>query len=246
VKEALEYLFGRLKDKRPVTHKVDEQEYEVKADGTLGEPVRKLEPQWTKPAFLVATLSGLAELVKAHVDEFPTAVALYVRNYLTVELVDLKADDFGSRHVYARASHEEGAAFKFNQFLEAEDFLISFRRSFLYNDEAVKVQQLCSNLSSGMTVNLADDGASQALEVKASTTSSAKVTIPAEGISLIPWRTFRDAAQVESKFLLRFKGVKDGLPQIALFEIDQTWKLDAMNSIADWLKAHTKDVTVIA
>ena len=246
--EVLEYLFDRLKSDTPVTHKVGEQAYAVRVDGTLGDPVRGLAPQWTKPAFAVSTLSGLAELVKAKVDEFPETVALHVVDHLSVELVSLKADEFGRRHVYAKATHVEGASFKFNTYLEAEDFLIAFRRSFLFNEEAVKVQQLCSSLQSGMQVNVADDGLSQQLEVKTGTVSKAQVFLPADGISLIPWRTFRDAAPVDSKFLLRFKTVKESLPQIALYEIDQMWKIDTVKSIAHWLRGHThtKDIAVIA
>jgi hypothetical protein len=191
-------------------------------------------------------LSGLADLVKAKVDEFPGDVCLHVADHLKVELVSTKADEFAHRHVYARATHIEGTSFQFNKFLDAEEFLIAFRRSFLFNDDAIKVQQLCSQLESGMTVTLADDGMSQALEVKQGTLSRAQITLPAEGIPLIPWRTFRDAAPVVSKFLLRFRGVKDGLPMIALYEIDQVGKLECVQSIAHWLKEHVKNIPVVA
>lgn len=241
-----EYLFGRLKDKTPVTVEVVGQPYAVQANGTLGLPVRALAPQWDKPVFQVQTLSGLADLVRVKVDDFPEKVCLHVIDHLNVELVSLLADEFGRRHVYAKAAHIEGAAFKFNQFQEAEDFLVSFRHSFLFNEEAVKVQQLCSSLQSGMQVNLADDGMSQQVEAKAGTLSRAAIKLPADGVSLIPWRTFRDAAPVASKFLLRFKGVKDGLPLAALYEIDQVWKLDCVHAIAHYLKQHVKDVAVIA
>ncbi|MDE2104125.1 MAG: hypothetical protein KGL39_43205 [Patescibacteria group bacterium] len=244
--QVLQYLFDRLKAERPVTQKVGEQEYAVRSDGTLGEPVRDLAPQFVKPVFRVGTLSGLAELVKVKLDEFPSEVALHVVDHLTVQLVSTRADEFGRRHVFAEAKHVEGTPFKFNQFIEAEDFLISFRRCFLFNEDAVKVQTVCSKLESGVTVKLADDGVSQALELKAGTVSGAQITIPAEGISLIPWRTFRDAAPADSKFLLRFKTVKDSLPMIALYEIDQKWQLDTIQSIASWLVNHTKDVPVVA
>jgi hypothetical protein len=246
IQEALEYLAKIQTPKNPVIVKVGEQDYAVKADGTLDGPVRGLAPQWVKPAFQVSTLSGLAQLVKAKVDDFGENVALHVVDHLTVRLVSTRADEFGRRHIYAEAKHVEGALFEFNQFQEAEEFLIAFRRSFLYNDEAIKVQQLCSNLEGGMTINLADDGVSQQLEVKSGTISKAAIKLPAEGISLIPWRTFRDAAPVDSKFLLRLRGVKDGLPLIALYEIDQKWQLDSINSIAKWLKEHIEGIAVIA
>jgi hypothetical protein len=42
------------------------------------------------------------------------------------------------------------------------------------------------------------------------------------------------------------KGIKDSLPQVALYDIDQKWKLDTANSVADWLRAKLPDATVIA
>ena len=84
------------------------------------------------------------------------------------------------------------------------------------------------------------------MEVKDGTVTRSGVTIPAEGIELIPWRSFRDAAPVTSKFLLRLRGVKDGLPALALFEIDQKWKLDTIHSIGDWLRKNVKGAKVIA
>lgn len=252
LKAALEYLFGRLKAERPVlvAHPENGQVYAVEADGTLGDPVRELAPQWTMPTFQVATLSGLVELHKANVDDFHSdgepRCALHVADYRNVKLISLEADEFGRRHVFAHAVHAAETPFKFGEYHQAEKFLIDFRCSFLFNDEAVKVVNLVSNLESGMSVNVADDGVSQSLEVKAGTTSKAGIKIPAEGISLIPWRTFRDAAPVESKFLLRLKGVKDGLPMVALYDIDQKWQLDTVGSIAKYLQKHVPDATIIA
>lgn len=246
MKEVFEYLFGRLKDKTPITVDVAGQPYAVQANGTIGVPIRKLKPQFEKPTFNVGTLTALADLVNAKVDNFSEKVGLHVVDHLHVRLVALEADDFGDRHVYAQATHEEETRFTFNEYLESEKFLIDFRTSFFFNDEAVKVQTVVSTLESGQTITTADDGLSQSIEMKAGTLSKSNIVIPAEGIALIPWRTFRDAAPVESKFLLRLKGVKDGLPKVALFDIDQKWKLDTVASIAAWLRVHAGDVPVIA
>jgi hypothetical protein len=72
------------------------------------------------------------------------------------------------------------------------------------------------------------------------------VTLPADGVPLIPWRTFREAPPVESRFLLRLQSVKDAAPNAALFEIDQKWKLDTVESIAGWLSAAVPEARVIA
>ena len=92
---------------------------------------------------------------------------------------------------------------------------------------------------------VADDGVSQEITLKSGTVTRAGITLPADGVRLIPWRTFREAKPVESKFLLRMKGVKDDLPQIALFEIDAKWRLDTVDAIADYLKAELPTATII-
>jgi hypothetical protein len=231
------YIFGRLKDVRPVTVDLAGQVYAVRGDGTLGDPVRALAPQWEKPVLNVSTLGALAAAVKWRVDDFePDMTVLHVTDYDMVELVSIKADEFGKRHIYARAHYTKETPFVFNQFWPVEKFLIDFRASFDFNDEAVKVATVVSNLESGQAVTVADDGLSQAIEIKSGTITKTPVVLPADGIPLIAWRTFREAAPVVSKFLLRLKGMKDALPQVALYEIDQKWKLETAQSVARWLE----------
>jgi hypothetical protein len=188
----------------------------------------------------------LADLFVQKVDEFPAEVAFHIVDPLKVELVSLRADEYGQRHVYARATHQLECPFDFGAYLPAEQFLIDFRTSFLLTDDAVKVQRVVSSLESGQSISVADDGLSQALEIKVGTVTKTPVELPAEGIPLIPWRTFRDASPVESKFLLRLKSVKDSAPQAALFDIDQKWRLDTVNSIAHWLEKEVPAARIIA
>ena len=249
--EFLQYLFGRLKDKAPVTHMVGGQPYAVRSDGTLGAPVLELLPQFEAPVFPVSTLSALVDLWKQDVDNFRDdegGVAFHVVDFRTVRIVSKCSDEYGRRHVYAFAKHEGDVPFEFGKYLEVEKFLIDFQASFFYTDEAIKVRTVVSSVQSGKTISTADDGLSQQLEIRGGTVTNAKVVIPADGIELVPWRTFRDAAPVASKFLLRLKEgkAKDDPPNAALFEIDQKWKLDTVNSIAHYLRSHAPDAPVIA
>jgi hypothetical protein len=214
VKDFLEYLFERLKDKRPVTHTVKGQEYAVKQNGEIGAAIRELEPQWNKPTLVVSTLQGLVDAYAAKIDGLdPEKVAIRIVSHLQVQVVDKVADEFGRRHVYIAAGHLPDTKFVFGQWYEPEDFLIAFRSSFFFNEEAV---------------------------------TRSSIELPADGISLIPWRTFRDANPVVSRFLLRMRGVKDGLPKIALFEIDAKWQLDTVASLRSWIENDIPGVTVIA
>lgn len=244
--EFLQYLFGRLKQEKPVTVKVGDEHYAVRMDGTLGDPVRALAPQWDKPTLRVGTLSALAAAVRAKIDGFPDDVALHVANEITVQLVSTKADEYGRRHLYISAVHAQETPFTFNSYMTAEAFQIGFRTSFFLTDDAMKVLTVVSNLEAGQTISTADDGLSQSIEIKAGTSSKTAVVLPKEGIPLVPWRTFRDANPVESKFLLRLKQVKDAPPMVALFEIDQKWKLDTIQSIAAWLDKQQLGIAIIA
>lgn len=250
VTSALEYLFGRLKAERPVTVNVSGQDYAVRSDGTVGDPIRELRPIPTieNPTVEVKTLSGLVAAVNAGIDKLdPAAVAFRVADIYTVEVVSLVADEFGRRHVWARATHKPETKFVFNDYYkDPESFIIAFRSAFYFNEEATKVQQVCSTVGAGDAVLVLDDGISQEITVKAGTVTRSTVQLPADGIALIPWRTFRDASPVESKFLLRMKGVKDALPHIALFEIDAKWQVDTMQSIASYLKAQLPAANIIA
>jgi hypothetical protein len=246
IKEALEFLAGIQTPKNPQVVLVHDQPFIVNQNGTLGEAVRPVDVSWPKQGLVVGTLSGLVDAYKAKVGDLGDKVALHIQSHLQVSLVNVNLDAYGKRREYARAVHAEDTAFEFGKFYEPEKFIIAFRAGFYFNEEAVKVQQLCSTIASGSAVAVNDDGISQEVIVKSGTLTEAGITLPADGIPLIPWRTFRDANPVESRFLLRMRGVKDGLPLIAIFEIDARWKLDHVASIRSYLHGELPDATIIA
>lgn len=247
IKEALDFLSKLQTPKNPLTVEVHGQPFAVRPDGTIGEAVQPVDTSFDTPSLNVSTLSGLVDAHKAKVGELGERVALHIESHLCVKLLNLDLDRYGDRRLYAVARHEPDTAFEFNVFHEPEKFLISFRSGFYFNEEAVKVQQLCSTVASGNAVAVNDDGISQEVVVKSGTLTKAGIVLPADGVPLIPWRTFRDANPVESRFLLRMKGGKDGvLPRIALFEIDARWKLDTVNSIRSYLTGALPGVVIIA
>lgn len=244
--EFLQDILKKLKDRRPVTVMVGDQPYAVTSAGTLGDPIRDLAPQFTKPILSLRTVSGLVAAYLAGVDDLPAKdVAFVIISPTEVALKTLKADDFGQRHIFAHAQHQEDSGFIFGKYYQPEDFLIAFRAGFMFNEMAVKVQQLCSSLTAESGVTVADDGMCQMTTIKQGGVERNAIELPPE-IPLIPWRTFREVAPVESKFLLRMKAVKDSLPQIAIFEIDGKWKLDTVESIRSYIAKSAPDATVIA
>ena len=139
-----------------MTVNVSGQDYAVRSDGTVGDPIRELRPIPTieNPTLEVKTLSGLVGALNAGIDKVdPAGVALRVADIYTVEVVSLVADEFGRRHVWARAKHQPETKFVFDKYYtNPEEFIIAFRAAFYFNDEATKVQQLCSTVGAGDAV----------------------------------------------------------------------------------------------
>lgn len=242
IREALDYLAKIQTPKNPIFTSIGSLSYTVKADGTLGDLIRK--PEY--PPLEVRSLGALAGACKAQLDGLDGSITgFHVVDHLLVELIRLEVDETGQRHVYARARHEPETDFEFGTFYSSEDFIIKFRSGFYFNEDAAKVQQLCSTLDAGSGIIVADDGISQTVTVQSGSISKATVTLPAEGVPLIPWRTFREAAPIESRFLLRMKADKVNIPKIALFELDEKWKVDAARSIADHLAELVPGATIL-
>jgi hypothetical protein len=231
IKEALEFLAKIQTPKNPIITSIESLNYIVKADGTLGDLIQR--PVY--PTLEVRSLGALVGFYKKQLEDCADETAFHVIDHSLVELIALEVDECGRRRVYARARHAPETGFEFGTYYAAEDFIIKFRTSFYFNEQAAKVQQLCSTLDAGSTVSVSDDGMSQTVVVSQGSISKASVTLPAEGVRLIPWRTFREAAPVESSFLLRMKADKVNVPRIALFELDEKWKVDTAHSIADTL-----------
>lgn len=246
IAEALKFLAEIQTPKNPQTVLIGSTSYAVRTDGTLGEVVRPVDLRWKRPALEVDTLSGLCAAFAANVNELGSKVAVLIQSPFRVVVCALDLDECGVRREYVVATHKEESPFPFGKYLEPEPFLLAFRAGFLFNEQAVMVQQLCSTIVSGVGVAVADDGISQEITVKSGTITKGTVQLPADGVSLIPWRTFRDANPCEAKFLLRMKGVKDGLPQIALFEVDAMWKLYLVGSIRKYLEEKLGPVVIIA
>jgi len=246
IKEALEYLASIQTPQRPVTHEVAGQPYQVLSNGTLGPAILKVDTRPARTTLEVSTLSGLVAAYKIAIDKLGTRVAVIIDDPFTVTLMDLDSDEFGLRQDYVIAKHSEEKPFPFDTYLDPEPFLLQFRARFLWNDNAVTIQQLCSTIGAATGVAVSDDGISQEVTVKSGTITKSAVQLPADGITLIPVRTFGDANPVEAKFLLRMKGVKDALPKIALFEIDPMWKLYTVASIRKYLAEQLPDAVIIS
>lgn len=248
----LDWFKSLNKADRPVTTEVAGTPYAVKADGTLGDripPALPIAPVAT-PVLSLTTLTGLVAAFNANLDGFNVkgASAVQVESFDSVALVSLAADEWGRRHVWARAKSTEVNPFKFGEYMDAEMFLITAQAGFMPIDgHYTNMLKLCSSLKAGSSVQVADDGYSQKVVIQEGGVQHGEVELPPR-VSLRPYRTFREVDPVESDFLLRFKAQKEALPVVALIPVDAgRWKTDTALMVRSWLEKNLPDgVTIIA
>lgn len=252
VVSVLDWFTKLNRPERPVTIEVGGGHYTVKPDGTLGEPVKPVLPiaPVAQPVLELSTLSGLVKAFTANVDGFSGkgASAVQVESYKSVAIVSLEADEWGRRHVWARAVCQEQNPFPFAEYRDPEEFLILAQAAFMPIDgHYTNMLMLCSSLTAGSSIQVADDGFSQKVVVSQGGISHGEVQLPPR-LRLRPYRTFREIDPVESDLLLRFKARKDALPQCALIPVDAgRWKTDTAMSVATWLAtALPTGTTIIA
>lgn len=232
--------------KNPITTEVNGNQYRVNYDGTLGIVIKPEDLRPAKAIMYTQTLTGLIDAFKADYDKLSAArVAVFISAYNEVQVFSLDTDEFGKSRVFLYTKHKDETKFQFDEYYEPEDFILAFRSSFYLTEQAINVQKLASSVTSGQSVAVADDGISQAVTIKVGEVTKAPITLPAEGVPLVPWRTFREVPPVESKFLLRMKAEKDSLPEIALFEIDAKWQVDTIGAVRKYLTEQLPTGTVI-
>lgn len=199
------------------------------------------------------TLSGFVDFCKNErgttkgVAFHGTAVVL---SHTQVCFVGKLDDTYQTRKYYARASFTPevyGPGFPFGQFLSIEEFLIAAQSRILHDEALRSVLAVVGNIQDGHVKTLEDDGVTQVVAAKTGVArlSNMKIENP---VTLRPYRTFREIDQPASPFILRFRpGGAESLPTVALFEADGgSWKIEAIDGIAGYLRKNAEGLTVLA
>jgi hypothetical protein len=189
------------------------------------------------------SLTGVVDFLAADIDGLDKKkILLHVVSPGLVNLVSEADGPALKRTFWAQASIDPNA-FKFNQKYSAEDFHIALQALFVDSEDRKKVLQIVGTIKSEHAETSLDDGVQQKVETKRGLvlgTGSESIPNPVE---LEPWRTFREVAQPSSFFIFR---AHDG-PAFALYEADgAAWKLEAMQSIKEWLAERLPDIAIIA
>jgi hypothetical protein len=220
----------------------------VKATANGRELGDQLKP--FRPASLeVSTLTGFIDAIAAQVagDLVKKGRVIHVESYLNVAVKSNLCDVFGIRDTLIKAIHKPIDAFHFDVYYnDPAKFIIGLQVAFLTTDNLLNLIKLASNLKTGSSVQVADDGFSQTVTLKEGEVSAQDVKIPPR-LKLIPIRTFSEAPPVESEFLVRFQQTQQQTTSIALFNVDGTrWQSETMLSIKRYLEKHVKDVPILA
>lgn len=196
----------------------------------------------------VGTLSGLVDLVNAELEALDKkgGVFFHVVNFDKVLLALKESDQWGRRQLYIKAELPETRGFTFGSFLDHENFIIGVQANFTNAGDRDYVLKIASAITNEQVSTSSDDGISQNVALKAGVTLKTSETLRSR-VTLAPFRTFREVEQPSSEFVFRVKQTGTGTPTLALFEADGgKWKLDAMETIARYLRAAGTDIPVIS
>jgi|LSQX01.1.fsa_nt_gb hypothetical protein len=194
----------------------------------------------------VETLSGLVDYIMSEFDE-ETHVGkiVHIVSYRQANLLSRLFSD-GQREVYMIAE-AFSPKFEFGQWYDNESFIIKLQSCFAQNEDKTKLLKIVGNIKDSLVKKYGDDGITQQVTAKTGIATVAEVPVP-NPVMLVPYRTFIEIEQPESKFVFRMRQ-GNNCPECALFEADGgAWKVDAM----DWIKAYLKEkladtgVTVIS
>lgn len=232
IKNALEYIIGL---KTPHIQEVNGQIYSDKG-------LERVSYNPKAHSIEMSTLSSLIDYIKANIDERAENMIIHIKSPTEV-LYYSKLDEERKREclVEVNANIPE---FRFNQFMDHEQFCINLQSKFIENTDTDRalILKFAGTVEAGTVAEYGDDGVTQKATVKTGITSKSEAVVPST-VSLISYRTFVEVEQPQSQFIFRMKQEKyDGI-QCALFEADGgAWKIDAMNEIKAFLEENLKGI----
>lgn len=201
-----------------------------------------------RPAPLsVGGLNALADYLINNPDKLdPKDVILHVESPTKVSMLSVLFGEDRGRDRYMVAEYE-GAVFSFGEWMAPEKFIIGMSSLFVPTTGRDEILRFVSRLKVENENELVDDGVTQVAKVRTGIKGGLTESEPAPSrVTLVPFRTFREITQPTSEFILRMKST-DGKVFISLTEADGgAWKIDAMDTISQWLSDAKLGVSVIA
>jgi hypothetical protein len=161
---------------------------------------------------------------------------IHVESHKAVHLRGVK-DDYQQRYHLMRASFQEDG-FPYRKWMAPEDFIIQTQTKIMDSPAKSALIEMVSRIRGDEVKMSEDNGLGQVVTVvnKVGRLED-KETTPM--VMLAPRRTFAEAKQPESPFLLRMRHI-DGETEVCLFEADcGAWKVAAVDAICEYLNDHS-------
>jgi len=175
-------------------------------------------------------------------------LAVHIVSPIKVQILGGIEGRFRTREVFINAEAIEviGETFRFGRFYPLEQFIISLRSLFAETEDRETVIKILGRVEDADVKQFEDDGLSQSVTARVGIATKAEVAVPAV-VMLAPWRSFPEISQPFSDFFLRLAPGVDDSPAAALFETDGgKWKIEAINSIKEFLNKKVGGVPIIA
>ncbi|GEO64449.1 hypothetical protein [Companilactobacillus nantensis] len=145
-------------------------------------------------------------------------------------------DSYGRREWLAKSDASTPDTV-FGYFIDAEQMNIMLQSQFVQTNDRNIILKVIGNLKEENVRKASDDGVSQSVTVQSGVANVSEVKVP-NPVELAPYRTFLEVDQPVSKFIFR---MREGM-QGAIFDADGgAWKIDAMNSIKEYLEDKFSD-----
>ena len=226
IKEAMEYLLTKVTNE---VREIQGNHFHITAAGAKH---IEIPSRYTVGSFSVRTLTGLVDYINSAADEAAYSTEklfLLVESQHKVRLMSTLKDRVRDSYIQAEASVPQ---IRFDTFLDVEQFNIMLQSCFEKNDDLQKILAVIGTIKEENVKTTGDDGITQTVMAKAGIARIDEVVVP-NPVVLIPYRTFSEIEQPESKFVFR---MQNG-PKAALFEADGgAWKLEAMQRISVFLQ----------
>lgn len=225
LREAMEYLkqLGVDSEKTEVLN-IKGKTYATKSLTRYDEPVYA-------EAVKASTLTSLVEYIGRCAKEFRGDMMVHIISPTRVRLISA-LDAERSRETLFE-TNAETSEFRFDQWYDQENFMISLQANFETNSDLEAVMKLAGNIEKKNDQTFTDDGTTQVATMRVGIASKADALVP-NPVELIPYRTFQEIRQPASKFVFRI-GDKE-VPAFKIVEAEGgIWKNDAIAGIKMFL-----------
>lgn len=183
-------------------------------------------------AIEASSLSSLVDYIEHCAEEFEyQKLIIQIENPKKVSLISfLDAERKRECLFECRAQISD---FQFDKWYDQERFMIEAQSNFLMNEDLELIMKLAGNVEKRNNTAFSDDGRTQVVSASVGVASKADVIVP-NPVTLIPFRTFQEVQQPESKFVFRIGDKEE--PLFKLIEAENgIWKNAAINNIKEYL-----------